>query len=139
MRTLTPIGSGRALFTLPGNDFRAFASAGAPTLKGEFMASVKDYLIAARTLIDTPEKWGKNFYYESDGCLCIVGAVGKAMGLPASGGQLCGSLIRPLNEALPDTAPIRNHLPSYNDHPDTTHADIMALFDRAIAAQDATP
>jgi hypothetical protein len=28
---------------------------------------------------------------------------------------------------------------AFNDHPDTTHADIMALFDRAIAAQEPQP
>jgi len=98
--------------------------------------SVKENLIRAKALIDTPEKWGKDFYYEQDGCLCVVGALGKAMGISASGGQFCDSLVRALNAELPESAPIRNHLPAFNDHPDTTHADIMALFDRAIAAAE---
>jgi hypothetical protein len=39
--------------------------------------------------------------------------------------------VRALERALP---PGFSHVPTYNDHPDTTHADIMALFDRAGAA-----
>lgn len=100
------------------------------------MYTLKERLITAKALIDSPEKWGKDFYYESDGCLCVVGAVGKASGLSAAGGQWCYSIIDALCSVLPDTAPIRNHLPAYNDHPDTTHEDIMALFDRAIEACD---
>lgn len=103
------------------------------------MTSVRDKLIAAKALIDTPEKWGKDFYYQNDaGCLCIVGSLGKASGLSAAGGQFCDSLIGALNKALPESAPIRNHLPAFNDHPATTHADIMALFDRAIAKASET-
>jgi hypothetical protein len=49
---------------------------------------------------------------------------------------------------LPATAALTRHLPDefrrrwglgmFNDAPTTTHADIMALFDRAIAAEEAS-
>jgi len=39
-------------------------------------------------------------------------------------------------DALEAVLPKRFHLiTTYNDHPSTTHADILALFDKAIAAR----
>ena len=93
------------------------------------MSSVHENLIAAKALIDTPEKWIKE-HYVLEGCRCASGAVRFV----ESGGDEFG----PLGEAhaamrmvLPAGFP---SIPDFNDHPDTTHADIMALFDRAIAA-----
>jgi hypothetical protein len=97
------------------------------------MATVKENLIAARALIDMPEKWGKGSYQEG-GCHCAIGAVLKVQGLL---GISCfaGDEENALKAALP-TLDMVEH---FNDHPFTTHADIMALFDRAIAAQDGAP
>jgi hypothetical protein len=48
-----------------------------------------------------------------------------------------------LKEALPQPWGVLKHpgyaVGEFNDHPTTTHADIMALFDRAIAAQPVQP
>lgn len=95
--------------------------------------SVRDNLIAARALIDTPEKWGKEHYEPRPGCFCVSGALAKVYGVDPNP-QNCeaGPEYRALYAAVPNgpwSGPV-----NYNDHPDTTHADIMALFDRAIEA-----
>lgn len=95
---------------------------------------IKDNLIAARALIDTPEKWHKGSM-SGPGCLCAMGAVAKVIGWSYMGGTRIRS--------HPEVEHLRKQLPTgwwdvpkFNDAPETTHADIMALFDRAIAAQD---
>jgi hypothetical protein len=97
--------------------------------------TVKDNLIAAKALIDSPEKWGKRFYYQHarTGCMCALGAVRQAVF-----GQVLGVHDNtPEAEALKDELPKGRWVDEFNDHPSTTHADIMALFQRAIAAQEA--
>lgn len=102
------------------------------------MATVKENLIAAKALIDTPEKWSKGDWSDNGGCLCALGAANLA----ATGMFDCvkHDLERALEAALPTgfrtTSGNLRLVPRFNDHRDTTHADIMALFDRAIAAQD---
>lgn len=100
------------------------------------MATVKKSLAAAKALIDTPEKWAQHSYQTGMGCMCVIGALAKALGH------------NPLNDTPPDLgAPERaldkaarevgfGNAVHLNDDLRTTHADIMALFDRAIAAQD---
>lgn len=89
--------------------------------------SVKDDLIAARALIDTPEKWGKgdNTYLRTSGPACAHEACRRASPETHEG------LRQALRAALPSGW---ISTPAFNDHPDTTHADIMALFQRAIDA-----
>lgn len=96
------------------------------------MTSVRDNLIAARALIDTPEKWHKGSIGKG-ACLCAAGAVCKAV----NWNYLTGDRLRRLPEmrALFDRLPTGFYdVPVFNDDPNTTHADIMTLFDRAIAA-----
>lgn len=87
-------------------------------------------LKAAKALIDTPEKWGRggSSYIPVRGKpLCVLGACDQTR----------------MSETAKDA--LREHIPArfggrfipFNDHPDTTHADIMALFNRAIAAAEA--
>lgn len=106
------------------------------------MPSVRENLIAAKALIDTPEKWGKGEgFTEPVGCLCAESACAQA----AAPFQLVKVLSwEALEKALPEpwrtrcvTEDMAVHW--FNDDPSTTHADIMALFDRAIAAQDEQP
>lgn len=98
-------------------------------------------LIAAKALIDTPEKWGKpkNSFFEKGadvgslrssamGAIYDVGTQPKSVGYEA--------LYSALDAAVPESFRLRGAvgaLMQFNDHPDTTHADIMALFDRATA------
>ena len=94
--------------------------------------SVRDDLIAAKALIDTPDKWGKGDQVSSQenvncAMLAIVacnddGAIWDAINI------LKGQI--PADCAGCDSA----SLSTYNDAPETTHADVMAWFDRAIAA-----
>ncbi len=105
--------------------------------------SLADDLRKAKALIDTPEKWVKGAYRNASGCLCAVGAVMVATGTDPDGVQ-AGDKIAPcewlLVAELPDH--LRTHGPAgivvFNDAPSTTHADIMVLFNRAIAAASPT-
>lgn len=92
-------------------------------------AATADDLRAAKALIDTPEKWGKRFMQEG-GRHCILGAVEAAVGTE--------------DDRFDNTLDaIRKHLPplhapyisSFNDYPKTSHADVMALLDRAISSE----
>ena len=106
-----------------------------PAKAGE--ESVAAILTKARGLIDEPSKWCRYAdMLDENGdetanpanavCFCVSGAVWAAN--DCSSKLLVSDL---LNEFLP--VPF-NSFVEYNDHPDTTHADIMALFDRAISA-----
>ena len=93
------------------------------------MASVRENLIAAKALIDTPEKWCKGAY-EHLGCYCALGALGMAEKGSPTRYSLDGMRGLRVWVQLPFTS-----VSAFNDDPTTTHADVMALFDRAIAAQ----
>lgn len=107
------------------------------------MATVKENLIAAKALIDTPAKWLKDDREYEDSCCAIV-AVNRAFG--TGGGWTDDPEAGAAHQALFDQMPkewrpelhgnIAECVGDYNDAPETTHADIMALYDRAIAAQD---
>jgi len=99
--------------------------------------SLKDDLIAAKALIDTPEKWFKGIYGNDAGCMCALGACrmqiyGSPFGGQSKDGTMVGDM-NPLTKALVDVLPAgRWSVSDYNDAKSTTHADIMALFQRAI-------
>ena len=105
-----------------------------------------EILRSARALIDAPEKWTKGteardahgfrVRFESPDAVCFC-AVGALLGaLHRAGNDDDGECValRRLRKALPIGFA---DVVSLNDHPDTTHADIMAVFDRAIAAEEA--
>jgi hypothetical protein len=103
-----------------------------------------DLLRKAKDRIGTPEKWAKEHFFSAfsgydlrdfetfpDDCpACALGASAWATGSKG---------VTTVDEAL--TASLPNgfdYVDDFNDHPDTTHADIMALFDRAITAEEST-
>lgn len=93
------------------------------------MKTVKESLIAAKALIDTPEKWIKGELHTKRGaqhCYCIYGALAQVVRTEEDD----AGVVRALRAVAP-----HRYLSVFNDDPATTHADIMALFDRAIAAQ----
>lgn len=110
------------------------------------MTTVKENLIAARALIDTPEKWVKDAY-DRHGCYCAIGAI-ENLGGDWDHYKTKPQLTDAIAYALPgdfeaedasewDTSRGRARVVmQFNDHPDTTHADILALFDRSIAAAE---
>lgn len=100
--------------------------------------TLADQLRAARALIDTPEKWIRNAWARTSTrgrlalswadsrakCFCVGGAIRRSDGRRW-----------PLAEVVLRDAITTGHSTIYglNDDPTTTHADVMALFDRAIA------
>lgn len=98
----------------------------------ELRTTLRDDLIAAKALIDTPEKWIKGNWQDADGCrFCALGA---AIAVCRKGSWL------PVQDALEQSLPSGFYAPefaravaTYNDLASTSHADIMALFDRAIS------
>lgn len=114
-------------------------------------------LLDARQLIADPKYWVKGVAREDlacGTCFCAVGALdAAAIGLvrgpdgsvprtssvsvwaPAfsKAQRLAGELKRRLRAMTPRCY---HNIPEFNDAADTTHADVLALFDRAIWAQD---
>jgi len=88
--------------------------------------TLTDDLIAARALIDTPEKWIRGLFYDG-GCYCILGALNHV--------HACDGAFFAIHRALPSGVTV----PEFNDDPSTTHAHVLALFDRAIAASRTNP
>jgi hypothetical protein len=92
--------------------------------------TLKSDLTAARALIDTPEKWTQHNPSAVTNTYCIVTATAL--------GRSYANAAR-ANLALHCTAALRgreimDNLINFNDDPATTHADVLRLFDRAIAA-----
>ena len=122
-----------------------------------------EILITARALINTPERWVKG---RKPGCWCAVDAIivatyyarphqeralqpllgielkvpdtWEAMALmrampslPAS--VACNAALEALKCAIGNG----HEIVSWNDAPERTHAEVMAAFDRAIAAEQA--
>jgi hypothetical protein len=95
----------------------------------------------AKALIDTPAKWTQHAdarrsnnipcsYANPDAiCFCIVGAVWRASGKPFS---------KAFHLVHGQAQKEGRHVVQFNDHPDTSHNDVMAFFDRAIALAEGT-
>lgn len=106
-----------------------------------------EQLRAAKALIDTPARWtklatardilGSYAHWSSPraACFCSSGAVKKATFNPV----LVGSLLNQCIPASIDRGRLgeRYSYIDYNDRDATTHADIMKLFDDAIALAEA--
>jgi hypothetical protein len=92
-------------------------------------------LIAARDLIDTPEKWTKGI--DQKGCaMCALWAVSTVTNPDASSwSPRWDAAAKALAAAVPSGVDrsLGHPVVAFNDADDTTHADIMALYDRAIA------
>lgn len=103
--------------------------------------SPADQLRAAKALIDAPERWTQgDFSNEYNGirCFCALGALGEEDEDVLEHPEAVAFLRHALPQdwlrtskygAMDNGSPIAE----FNDSCRTTHADIMALFDRAIA------
>ena len=89
--------------------------------------TVKEQLIAAKALIDKPEKWCQGEFHAGDKH-CFAGAIFMVSGYnePATD-QVCNAL------AVAMGVVGRGDIYIWNDS--HSHAEVMAAFDRAIAAQ----
>ena len=93
---------------------------------------VADALREARKLIDEPEKWCKEQLRDGNGRHCALAATYDVPGVTV---RTMAMMHNALTRALPVEWRV---LPYFNDDYATTWEDIMALYDRAIAAEDAT-
>lgn len=104
----------------------------------------REALVDARALIATPETWGKgadacDFFRDRSGVLRAGSVLGQKRDrycphsavIAATTAPLVASLaIARLNKIAPG-----GNATVFNDAPETTHAEVLALFDRAIAAE----
>lgn len=102
-----------------------------------------DALNQLRLLLEDPSHWTKGAYardkegapvregdYDAT-CLCLIGACHKV--------TVCIPDYFQLTEALSRAGGIRPFdIVDFNDREDTTHSDVLALIDKAIAEQGAT-
>lgn len=100
--------------------------------------SVKENLKAAKALIDTPDKWGKGEGITPPyDCFCAESACAEVAESQVEKQELWAALER----AQPEPWRTRSvdedwGVHHYNDDPNTTHDDILSLFDRAIEASE---
>jgi len=93
-------------------------------------------LVAARELIADERNWIKEDYNRVvDGrqCYCADGALLAARRAPLLEEDFLDLPYSLARRALSSASPIGTII-DYNDAPETTHADVLAMFDRAIAA-----
>jgi len=97
------------------------------------MALVDD-LKAAKALIADPKNWRRGGWGRP-GNRC---ALGTLLDLGCGVGNVPSHPVtKALRRCLPGNFLGMGSVVRFNDDPTTTHADIMALFDRAIAAAEA--
>jgi hypothetical protein len=99
------------------------------------MSQLAEDLKAAKALIADEAKWTRRTF-EEGGCFCALGAVAEAVKFDPWSNWSHDPRAWNCKLALEAETPDRD-VPAFNDHPRTTHADVLALFDRAIAAAEA--
>lgn len=104
-------------------------------------SKIRQVLTVARHAIDDPAQWCQGCEAVTKGGLevdfddpdafafCALGATGVAA-------RHLGLDYVEAATALRDVVPGGGPVSTFNDNPETTHADIRELFDRAIAAQE---
>lgn len=103
---------------------------------------VTETLVKARELLSDPEKWAKeDFAYTADEapvhpldpaatCFCLLGALERVTR------NRDGLAYLDARQAIRGMLPGEHDcVPEFNDDPDTTHADVLAVLDKAIAAR----
>lgn len=91
--------------------------------------TTKDILIKAKRLIDSPEKWRKDALDLRRGVCCIAQAIARQP--EAKDGGVFSQAAKKTFQALGFSSDWRDAA-KFNDSPDTTHLDIMNLFNKAI-------
>ena len=90
----------------------------------------------ARHLVRTPRRWVQGMHSGVHGvtrCFCVFGAVYNVR-KQLSNDAPEWVLLKRASIELFGTTPV-----SFNDRHDTTHGDVLRLFDRAIALSKETP
>lgn len=91
-------------------------------------------LRSARALIEDPEFWIKDAS-EEDGARCAMGALDATPG--GMGRHVAYTTLRALAEVLGYGERGGCPVAALNDAPETTHADVLALYDLAIERAEA--
>ena len=100
-----------------------------------------EILIDARARIAGKNSWVKRCFQNGNG-YCLVGALSLACGSPEFNvtsqterrlARLLAKQLAPNMQWRIRLLPPRMRLMSFNDHPRTSHDDVMALFDRTIS------
>ena len=90
-------------------------------------------LTKAKSLIENPDNWIKEQSYDGRGRYCAHGARQKACGVLDEPALWLSPISILAAQALYNTMPDSfQTVGEYNDHPTTTHKDILDWFDRAI-------
>lgn len=120
------------------------------------MMTAKEILVASRELLAKAECWTKGCAARGIGntpqkvmsdeatCFCMMGAMRRVLGyaLPSYQYPAMESARKILHSVLPamprdlnfqPVDSVVSHIAYYNDHPATTHQDILDRFDEAIA------
>ncbi len=92
--------------------------------------SLLNDLVATRALIATPDDWCKGVSKDAGGRHCMMGAAEELFG---QGSKRTAAIFTALHAQIPAGGSLPR---CFNDNPTTRHADIMALFDRAIEAAE---
>jgi hypothetical protein len=101
------------------------------------MTQAGNLLRAAKALISDPSRWTQQgVYVTDDGCMCAQGALNRAY---TAGEHSYETAYEAENFLKVVVKKVRTYrlVTSYNDDPETTHADIMNLFDDAATMADA--
>lgn len=101
-------------------------------MSGSNKMTLRQQVAEVRKLIDTPEKWIKTEYRKGGGKFCLVGAIFEVKRMFDLWMNHPSDLYQHINR-FANLGSLRN-LSRWNDLPDTTHADVMDVLDRAEAA-----
>lgn len=96
--------------------------------------TTKEILIAARALIEKPEHWMQGAYAAKHGGVHVDPWAVDACAWCAWGAVSKFTPLRYFTPAYDALKAVVGCLPDFNDDNGTTHAEVLAAFDRAIAA-----
>ena len=100
------------------------------------MTQAGNLLRAAKSLISDPKDWTQEGVYSTiDGCMCAQGAFFRTFWASDYNVDVSDDAQSYLHKAVRKLNPYCL-VTSYNDDRETTHADIMNLFDDAAAMAD---
>jgi hypothetical protein len=103
------------------------------------MTQVGNLLRAAKALISDPDKWTQDgLYITPCGCMCAQGALNRSFWASDYNEDVVDQATQYLTKTLKNID-LYAYITKYNDDPETTHADIMSLFDDAATMADTPP
>jgi hypothetical protein len=103
-------------------------------------AEIRQILIGAKSLIET-NGWCQKKYASKEGGFCMAGAIGKVMSynkLSYGDKTLCLAIDILRKSIEVGVKSGYYSIGDYNDAPGRTKAEVLAMFDKAIASLDKT-